>query len=418
MKTSAIPQTTKTLAIFFILCAACVVFGASAETTGGGMADVNAAPPPIEHWEDGGLPEGPLPGPLSTDTVLPLPMWLGGFVDPATALQYVDVTVTAESAADPVEGALSYHQELGLVLWTPGEELAPQTAFTVTVVVDNEGLGLLGFSGGWPNITAQFSFSTGEGVLPLAPQPVIDEMVLTETSYRNWVYCPAGEVYCDGSGSCSQEVPYNVPYWNAELRWRDGEDVGTQLFFAYQVADMDVQTVLGSLNGANVLSDTHLINVQTQAAAGTDRVCVELQTTDLRSVPRGTVAADLKKLVRCAEHPVVVMPDPSELLARCEPDPNACVGGGCDDVSSSGTDVTATSGADATAQGDTAAQSDATSGNNADDPADDACGCSSTRRPGGAPPLGLLAGIAAAAGAGLLLTERRRRANTPKASAS
>ncbi len=394
--------------ILLIACAVFAVTGAVAETTSPRADAGEAAPPPEAHWEDAGLPNGQSLGELSTDTVLPLPMWLGGFVDPETGLQYVDVVVTSESSADPVEGVLSYHQGLGLVLWTPSAELAPQTAYTVTVVVDNEGLGLLGFGGGWPNITAQFTFSTGAGVLPLAPQPVIDDMILSEVSYQEWVYCPAGEVYCEGPGQCSQGVPYNVPYWNVELRWRDGEDVGTQLFFAYNAADMDTQALVGSLSGADVLSDTHLMNVHMQAVEGTDRVCVELQTTDLRSVPRGTAATDFKKLVRCAEHSGVVVSDPSAILARCEPDPNACVepdADGCTDVSSSGTDATSSSGADTTSQTDTVG------GGGGDEDAG-ACGCSSARRPEGAPPIGLLAGIAAAAGAGLLLTGRRRATKT------
>lgn len=335
---------------------------------------------PSSYWS-GVLPLNETWSGLSTDTVLPLALTLYSYnVDASTALQFIEVTVSSENDPSPIAGTLSYHPELYLVLWSPVEELAPSTTYFVSIVVNNEGLSELG-PGAVSNLTGRFTFTTAAEKLPTAPLPVIAEMRAEEFLSSDWVACPSGQEYID----------YTYYFYQFYVSWRDGEADGTNLFFAYQMKQMDQEWAEAEIAGTQVLINDHDAYVgygfDPNAEPSTDRYCIELHTSDLRSVARGTEAQDHRKIIRCVEMPPLAnsaREAAEEALTRCSPynweSPSS------DGFSSPPSDTT----------------SDTSSRNPSDDTT---CSCNNTRRSSAPAPLGLLIGVFAV---GIFFAKRHR----------
>jgi MYXO-CTERM domain-containing protein len=407
MLENAIMKSLRTFAVLFAV-ALCLIAGQAQADVGGGIADAAVAPP-NDHWE-GTIPEGAYQA-ISTDAALPLPLTLVGWSQTeATALSFITVTVSPKDSADvTIAGALSYHTGLGLVLWQPAEPLSPLTTYTVSVLVDNEGLSALGFQT-WANIIGDFEVTTGADALPLGALPVLDEPTVSYGVTTAWAECPSGQAICDANGSCMWGVSYERPQAGITLTWRDGEADGQELFFTYNITEAESRSWLANVAGAEVLDSAHTRTLMPYTTTG-DAYCFEVEAFDLRVVAAADPSVGSFKVLRCvslADKPAD--PDISALLAACAPVTTG------DDISVTDiTDInnalddqppsdTSSSRPDANDLPDTSSGGDAASGGD-----DSGCGCTTTRSPQGQPPVGLLLGLAAAFGAALSL--RRRKAH-------
>jgi MYXO-CTERM domain-containing protein len=402
---NAMMKSIETFAVLFAV-ALCLIsaqaqadVGGTSSDTSSAVADV-AAPPQEDHWE-GTIPQGAYQA-ISTDAALPLPLTLVGWNQTeATSLSFITVTVSPKDSADvTIAGALSYHSGLGLVLWQPAAPLAPLTTYTVSVLVDNEGLSALGFQV-WFNITGDFEVTTGADALPLGALPVLDEPTISYGVTTAWAECPSGQAICDDNGDCMWGVSYERPQVGVTLTWRDGEADSQELFFTYNVTEAQSQSWLANVAGAEVLDSAHTRTLMPYTTTG-DEYCFEVEAIDLRAVASGDPSLGSLKVLRCvslADKPAD--PDTSALLAACAPVTDEDINNTLDDLPPSDT---------SSSRPDANDLPDTTSGGDISSSGDESgCGCTTTRAPQGQPPVGLLLGLAAAFGAALTLRRRKAR---------
>jgi hypothetical protein len=291
--------------------------GTSESDVGASYSDTGGTSPTEDHWT-GTLPAGAYQA-ISTDAVLPLPLTIIGWSQSeATALSFIDMTVRPKDSDAPVAGTLSYHKVLGLVLWQPAEPLAPLTTYSVSVLVDNEGLSALGAQT-WPNITSDFEVTTGADALALGALPVLDEPTVTYEVTPDVANCPYQQAICDANGDCVLGVPYDRIQVNIALTWRDGEADGQELFFTHRITEGQGNSWVADNTGADTLQNAHTLTL-TPALTFGDQHCFEVEAIDLRAVAAGDPSLGSRKVPICAslaDKPAD--PDRNALLAACVP---------------------------------------------------------------------------------------------------
>lgn len=359
------------------------VANAVSDTLGGVNADVGST---ASYSWDGTLPNGETLTGVSTDVALPLMLSLKGAINSDTALQYIEVAARAEGETQAVPGTLVYHlqAEYAFVIWTPSVDLEPSTTYTVSIVVDNEGLGALGIRSS-ENLTAELTMTTAAEKLPLGLQPVVKEVTKQTIQETAQADCPDGEVVCDANGNtCLPVFTYTRSKTTLDLTWEDGEPEGTELFFLYWVDGVTVMNPWSTFPVDQLFLDEHLVTIRPGDEA-TENVCPTIKTVDLRSIARGLEVEEATSLTHCELLENGTSQPTTEDLAKCEPGEITGPIGGPDAGTISGSDSSSGGGGD-----------------------DGACSVQTTRRSThGAPLLGFLTAISAA-GAGLMIARRRR----------